>query len=218
MSKRKKKEKFNINEFLKCNNAIFNYIYDNRGLKRGIVLATRTPLKGKCKIGWALFDEYDKNHELKCKTLSKLRDIPVIMEKINDIKDIAYELSHSEELQGIRENRNLFISIMQDARYLEDVSLNSTEEYFYLDNASDMEKLFKSALERANHDSWNYYCAKGTTLSKSDLRSDYIKIESSYNEGNKEVVRYFTSKDSNLCNSIRKAIRKIEHRAWKYFR
>lgn len=210
-----KKEKFNVEEFLRESKAIFNYIYDNRGLKVGIVLAMKTPLKGKCKIGWALFEE---NRDINCKVLSKLRDIPAIMKRINDIKDHIFTLSFAEESQGIKENRKEFISLMQEVKSLEDIDLNSPDVYYYLESASDMKDVFISAKERANHDSWNYYCAKGTALSKTDLRTELIKIKTSYKDGDEEVHSYYTSGDTELCKAIRKAVRKMEHRAYKYFK
>ena len=59
MSK-KKRERFNIEKFLTDNKAIFNYIYDKNDLKQGIVIAFPSELKGRCKIGWALFTEVSK--------------------------------------------------------------------------------------------------------------------------------------------------------------
>lgn len=210
-----KKEKFNVEKFLKESNAIFNYIYDNRGFKVGIVLAMKTPLKGKCKIGWALFEE---NRDINCKVLSKLRDIPALMKRINDIKDHIFTLSFAEESQGIKENRKEFVSLMQEVKSLEDIDLNSSDVYYYLENASDMKDIFISAKERANHDSWNYYCAKGTDLSETDLRTDVIKIKTPYEDEYEETHYYYTSSDTELCKAIRKAVRKMEHRAWRYFR
>lgn len=211
-----KKEKFNIEKFLEESNAIFNYIYDNRGFKVGIVLAMKTPLKGKCKIGWALFEEVQ---ERSCKELSKLRDIPSTMKKINDIKDKIYTLCSTVESKGNKENRREFISLMQEVKSLEDINLNSTEKYYYIDNASDMESIFFSAKERANHDSWNYYCAKGTDLSGTDLRRDRIEISvNSISTINSNSPMNYTSRDTELCKAIRKAVRKMEYRAYRYFK
>lgn len=212
------KEKFDIEGFLKEHKAIFNYIYDDRGLKRGIVLAMKTPLKGKCKIGWALFDE---NSNIDCKVLSKLRDIPEIMRKLNSIKDSVYKLTEREEAKGNKEDRKDLISILQEVRSLEDTKLGEIDTYTFPTDPKDVENLFLSAVSRANHDSWNYYCAKGTDLSKTDLREGVISIQKLKDEkldGVYCLYHYCNSDSKELCKNIRKAIRKMEHRAWKYFK
>ena len=83
MSK-KKKERFNIKEFLTNNKAIFNYIYDKNDLKQGIVIAFPSELKGRCKIGWALFTEVS-NEEKEIFTGEQLVDLA--MKELNNWVD-----------------------------------------------------------------------------------------------------------------------------------
>ena len=96
MSK-KKRERFNIEEFLKNNNAIFNYIYDKNYLKLGIVIAFPSELKGRCKIGWALFEEACKEE----KEISKFRDLPIIRNKLTKIKNDLYNILDTEDKNTI---------------------------------------------------------------------------------------------------------------------
>lgn len=205
MSK-KKKERFNIEEFLKNNKAIFNYIYDKNDLKQGIVVAFPSELKGRCKIGWALFDEVCQEE----KEVSKFRDLPRIRNKLNEIKNALYNILDTEDKNSFE--RKVWISLIQDIRSLEDFDLGETVLYYYPISASEWENLFNLAKSRANYDGWNYYCAKGTSLEKTDLRNNYI------NTLNTENTYGIVTRDIDKSTCIRKAIRKMEYRAWKYFK
>ena len=202
----KKKENFDIEGFLKGNNAIFNYIYDKTGVKQGIVMAFPSELKGKCKLGWALFGEVCKDE----KPISKFRDLPILRDKINGIKSSLYDILDTEDKNSIA--RQKWISLVQEVRSLEDFDLGQEDSYYYPTKAKEWENLFNLAKSRANYDGWNYYCAKGTTLDKTDLRKDYI-----YTSNTENTYGIVTS-DSERSASIRKAIRKMEYRAWNYFK
>ena len=205
MSK-KKRERFNIEEFLKNNNAIFNYIYDKNYLKQGIVIAFPSELKGRCKIGWALFTEACKEE----KEISKFRDLPIIRNKLTEIKNTLYNILDTEDKNTIE--RKEWISLIQNIRSLEGFDLGENALYYYPVNASEWESLFNLAKSRANYDGWNYYCAKGTTLERTDLRNNYISTL------NTENTYGVIASDINTSAYIRKAVRKMEYRAWKYFK
>lgn len=202
----KKKEKFNIEGFLKDNNAIFNYLYDKNRVKQGIVMAFPSELKGKCKIGWALFGEVCRDE----KFISKFRDLPILMEKLNEIKSSLYDILDTEDKNSIA--RQKWISLVQEVRSLEDFDLGQEDSYYYPTKANEWENLFNLAKSRANYDGWNYYCAKGTTLERTDLRRNYICTLSTENTCG------LVQSNSEKSASIRKAIRKMEYRAWKYFK
>ena len=207
MSK-KKKERFNIKEFLTNNKAIFNYIYDKNDLKQGIVIAFPSELKGRCKIGWALFTEVS-NEE---KEISKFRDLPIIRNKLTEIKNALYNILDTEDKNIIE--RKEWISLIQNIRSLEDFDLGEIDLYCYPVNASEWESLFNLAKSRDNYDGWNYYCAKGTSLEKTDLRNNYINTLNTDTENTYGIV----TRDIDKSACIRKAIRKMEYRAWKYFK
>ena len=205
MSK-KKRERFNIEEFLKNNNAIFNYIYDKNYLKQGIVIAFPSELKGRCKIGWALFTEACTEE----KEISKFRDLPIIRNKLTEIKNTLYNILDTEDKNTIE--RKEWISLIQNIRSLEDFDLGEKNYSYYPVKASEWENLFNLAKSRANYDGWNYYCAKGTTLERTDLRNNYISTLNTEN-----TYGVFAS-DINTSAGIRKAVRKMEYRAWRYFK
>ena len=205
MSK-KKRERFNIEEFLKNNNAIFNYIYDKNYLKQGIVIAFPSELKGRCKIGWALFTEVCKEE----KEISKFRDLPIIRNKLTKIKNDLYNILDTEDKNTIE--RKEWISLIQDIHSLEDFDLGEKNYSYYPVKASEWENLFNLAKSRANYDGWNYYCAKGTTLERTDLRNDLISTL------NTENTYGVVTSDIDKSAGIRKAVRKMEYRAWKYFK
>ena len=205
MSK-KKRERFNIEEFLKNNNAIFNYIYDKNYLKQGIVIAFPSELKGRCKIGWALFTEVCKEE----KEISKFRDLPIIRNKLTEIKNTLYNILDTEDKNTIE--RKEWISLIQDIHSLEDFDLGEKNYSYYPVKASEWENLFNLAKSRANYDGWNYYCAKGTTLERTDLRNDLISTL------NTENTYGVVTSDIDKSAGIRKAVRKMEYRAWKYFK
>ena len=202
----KKKEKFDIEGFLKENNAIFNYLYDKNRVKQGIVIAFPSELKGKCKIGWALFGEVCKDE----KPISKFRDLPILMDKLNEIKSSLYDILDTEDKNSIA--RQKWISLVQEVRSLEDFDLGQEDLYYYPTKAKEWENIFNLAKSRANYDGWNYYCAKGTTLERTDLRRNYICTLSTENTCG------LVQSNSEKSASIRKAIRKMEYRAWKYFK
>lgn len=205
MSK-KKRERFNIEEFLKNNKAIFNYIYDKNYLKQGIVIAFPSELKGRCKIGWALFTEVCKEE----KEISKFRDLPIIRNKLTKIKNDLYNILDTEDKNTIE--RKEWISLIQDIHSLEDFDLGEKNYSYYPVKASEWENLFNLAKSRANYDGWNYYCAKGTTLERTDLRNNYISTL------NTENTYGVVTSDIDKSAGIRKAVRKMEYRAWKYFK
>lgn len=205
MSK-KKRERFNIEEFLKNNKAIFNYIYDKNYLKLGIVIAFPSELKGRCKIGWALFTEVCKEE----KEISKFRDLPIIRNKLTKIKNDLYNILDTEDKNTIE--RKEWISLIQNIHSLEDFDLGEKNYSYYPVKASEWENLFNLAKSRANYDGWNYYCAKGTTLERTDLRNDLISTL------NTENTYGVVTSDIDKSASIRKAVRKMEYRAWKYFK
>ena len=205
MSK-KKRERFNIEEFLKNNNAIFNYIYDKNYLKQGIVIAFPSELKGRCKIGWALFTEVCKEE----KEISKFRDLPIIRNKLTEIKNTLYNILDTEDKNTIE--RKEWISLIQSIHSLEDFDLGEKNYSYYPVKASEWENLFNLAKSRANYDGWNYYCAKGTTLERTDLRNNYISTL------NTENTYGVVTSDIDKSAGIRKAVRKMEYRAWKYFK
>ena len=202
----KKKEKFDIEGFLKENNAIFNYLYDKNRVKQGIVIAFPSELKGKCKIGWALFGEVCKDE----KPISKFRDLPILMDKLNEIKSSLYDILDTEDKNSIA--RQKWISLVQEVRSLEDFDLGQEDLYYYPTKAKEWENIFNLAKSRANYDGWNYYCAKGTTLERTDLRRNYICTLSTENTCG------LVQSNSEKSASIRKAIRKMEYRAWNYFK
>ena len=205
MSK-KKRERFNIEEFLKNNKAIFNYIYDKNYLKQGIVIAFPSELKGRCKIGWALFTEVCKEE----KEISKFRDLPIIRNKLTEIKNTLYNILDTEDKNTIE--RKEWISLIQNIHSLEDFDLGEKNYSYYPVKASEWENLFNLAKSRANYDGWNYYCAKGTTLEETDLRNNYISTL------NTENTYGVVTSDIDKSAGIRKAVRKMEYRAWKYFK
>lgn len=202
----KKREKFDIEGFLKENNAIFNYIYDKNQVKQGIVIAFPSELIGKCKIGWALFGEVC----LEEKPMSKFRDLPILKDKFNSMKSSIYDILDTKDKNTVE--RGKWLSLIQEIRSLEDFDLIQEDIYYYPIKATEWKSLFNLAKSRANYDSWNYYCAKGTTLEKTDLRNDYISTTCTKNTCG------FILSNSEKIACIRKAIRKMEYRAWKYFK
>ena len=205
MSK-KKRERFNIEKFLTDNKAIFNYIYDKNDLKLGIVIAFPSELKGRCKIGWALFEEACKEE----KEISKFRDLPIIRNKLTEIKKALYKILDTEDKDTIE--RKEWISLIQNIYSLEDFDLGEKNSYYYPVNASEWENLFNLAKSRACYDGWNYYCAKGTSLERTNLRNNYI------NTTNTENTYGIVTRDIDKSAGIRKAVRKMEYRAWRYFK
>ena len=78
------KSETNIGKFLKENKAIFNYIYDSRGLRIGVILAKKGDYIGHNLIGWALFDEIEYPSWTQ---FIGIKDLPIYKDLINAVKE-----------------------------------------------------------------------------------------------------------------------------------
>ena len=83
--------------------------------------------------------------------------------------------------------------------------------YYYVDKGDVLDTI-KRALEKANYDSWNYYCLKHEDH---DLRNNIVDT---YDTGFGETERKRGKELPVLANNLRKTIRKMEFRAWRYFK
>ena len=100
----------NIGEFLKKNKAIFNYIYDSRGFRIGVVLAKKGDYLSHNLVGWALFQEVDTAcwvQAVKIKTLPSYKELTETLERsINN--SLGYTEKKDSKALEILENAGLF--------------------------------------------------------------------------------------------------------------
>ena len=211
------KSEINIGEFLKENKAIFNYIYDSRGFRIGVVLAKKGDYIGHNLIGWALFNEIEYPSWTQ---FVGIKDLPVYKDLIESVKDsINKSLAKDSDSLEILEDTGVFkiyeaFKVFNKA--IRDTSVFSEDgdrdvPACYIVNKEDILEALKKALEKANYDSWNYYCLKHEGH---DLRNDIV--DTNYIDGYKQCTS--GRELPILANNIRKAVRKMEFRAWRYFK
>ena len=173
------KSETNIGKFLKENKAIFNYIYDSRGLRIGVILAKKGDYIGHNLIGWALFDEIEYPSWTQ---FIGIKDLPIYKDLINAVKEsinrsvvkdsASLKILEDSGLFKIYEAFNVFNKAMKDTSvFSEDGDRNVPA--FYIVSKEDILEALKKALEKANYDSWNYYCLKHEEhdLRKEDRKS-----------------------------------------------
>ena len=216
------KSETNIGKFLKENKAIFNYIYDSRGFKIGVVVAKKGDYIGHNQIGWALFDEIEFPSWTQ---LVRLKDTPIyknMMEAFKESVNVGIDCLKAKDTTSANVLKDTKVLELYDAirafdKAIEDTSIYSEDgdrdvpAYYYVDKG-DILYTIKRALEKANYDSWNYYCLKHEDH---DLRNGIVDT---YDNGFGEIERNRGKELPILANNIRKAIRKMEFRAWRYFK
>ena len=211
------KSEINIGEFLKENKAIFNYIYDSRGFRIGVILAKKGDYIGHNLIGWALFNEIEYPSWTQ---FVGIKDLPVYKDLIESVKDsINKSLAKDSDSLEILEDTGVFkiyeaFKVFNKA--IRDTSVFSEDgdrdvPACYIVNKEDILEALKKALEKANYDSWNYYCLKHEGH---DLRNNIV--DTYYIDGYKQCTS--GRELPILANNIRKAVRKMEFRAWRYFK
>ena len=211
------KSEINIGEFLKENKAIFNYIYDSRGFRIGVVLSKKGDYIGHNLIGWALFNEIEYPSWTQ---FVGIKDLPVYKDLIESVKDsINKSLAKDSDSLEILEDTGVFkiyeaFKVFNKA--IRDTSVFSEDgdrdvPACYIVNKEDILEALNKALEKANYDSWNYYCLKHEGH---DLRNDIV--DTNYIDGYKQCTS--GRELPILANNIRKAVRKMEFRAWRYFK
>lgn len=93
---------------------------------------------------------------------------------------------------------------------------------YIINNKELRKKVLDLALSRSNYDSWNYYCDKESEiLEDCNLRRGVITtgedtVPMVYNSGTKKQKNKYY--DFDRACIIRQAVRKIERRAYKYFK
>lgn len=216
------KSETNIGKFLKENKAIFNYIYDSRGFKIGVVVAKKGDYIGHNQIGWALFDEIEFPSWTQ---LVRLKDTPIykdMMEAFKESVNIGIDCLKAKDTTSANVLKDTKVLELYDAirafdKAIQDTSIYSEDgdrdvpAYYYVDKGDVLDTI-KRALEKANYDSWNYYCLKHEDH---DLRNDIVDT---YDTGFGETERKRGKELPVLANNLRKAIRKMEFRAWRYFK
>lgn len=222
------KSEINIGEFLKENKAIFSYIYNNMGFRIGVVVAKKGEMKGHNAIGWALFNEVSTS--VPAKTITA-KDIPAY-EKLRDSIKNSLSLASNLGEEGLKTLTSVSLFDVYSAlnTFMEALGSNpilikneSTSAplcympYTYkIVSKEDVFNTIKLALEKANCDSWNYYCPK---REGHDLREDIVRVHSRVDMDDKNSsVIVLGDKMPILANILRKAIRKMEYRAWRYFK
>lgn len=215
------KSETNIGELLKENNAIFNYIYNSLGYRMGVVVAKKGNKKGYNPIGWALFNEInsiDYSTQIKLKSTptyqrmtkafkQSISKIPSLEEKDMElIKDLGFFECYDALSDFLKMNSELYSIV--ESKYI---------AYKFSVTHKGTVEAIKLALSRANNNSWNYYSPKG---SGHDLRNNIVNLSTFRTCAwlSNEIRNPTKPNSPKLANMLRKSIRKMEYRAWRYFK
>lgn len=213
------KSETNIRELLNKNNAIFNYIYDNRGFRIGVVVAQKGKLKGHNAIGWALFQELPS---VESSLFVNITSTPIYKEMEKALKESlssALDLNCSKDTEVLDKIKffDMCKSLESFLKGVQSIDIPSEDDNVLFSAKYDVTKkdimdTIKLALSKVNYDSWNYY----SPLNKGhDLREGIINLSK---VEDKESLVLMGTKMPILTNSLRKAIKKMEYRAWRYFK
>lgn len=211
-----KKNKIHVGEILKKHNALFNYIKDPYGFRIGVVVMMAGPDRDTPKVGWALFDETGfKQYGRRTDTL---QEIPVADSLLDDILLKTCEIFNKHRDPNEQTDPSM-LDIYNDVETLRKLRVGSPETRgFHNDSLTGKGKadLVSLAIKRANTDRDNYFAYKSENPND---RCDQSEVEWDLNwvpinrPDDSLIV-----KSQILAQTIKKAVREAEYRAWRYFK
>lgn len=211
-----RKNKIHIGEILKAHNALFSYIKDPYGFRIGVVVMMKGQNRDNPKVGWALFDE--TNNKQYGKRINTLKEIPVADEHLNNILERAVEIFKLIPDTDNKENPSM-LGIYNEVQALKRMKLGSPElRGFHNDalTAKGKADLISLAITRANTNRENYFACTSVIpgdrcdQSEVDWKLNWIPI----NRPDDSLI----IKSPILAQTIKKAVREAEYRAWRYFK
>lgn len=211
-----KKNKIHVGEILKKHNALFNYIKDPYGFRIGVVVMMAGPDRDTPKVGWALFDETGfKQYGRRTDTL---HEIPVAKDLLDDILLKTCEVFNKHRDPDEQTDPSM-LDIYNDVETLRNLKVGSPETRgFHNDSITSKGKadLVSLAIKRANMDRDNYFACKSENPND---RCDQSEVEWDLNwipinrPDDSLIV-----KSQILTQTIKRAVREAEYRAWRYFK
>ena len=211
-----KKKKINIGNILSKHGAIFNYITDPYGFRVGVVVMMKGETRDNPRVGWALFRETP--YRVYGNNIRTLEGIPVANDLIEDILlrtcrsfNKHNDLSSPEMIEIYRDAtalRNLKIGHVEGVGFFNDVLTNKGKA-----------DLLSLAIRRANTNRDRYFAYVPDNTDDFDSRENQIGADWGYNEipindPDDPYVVYSPV----LTQTIKKAVREAEYRAWRYFK
>lgn len=173
-------ENVNLQQRLKKDNTLMEYIRDSLGTKIGIIISTKGPNRNTPQIGWVLFRNIIGVKERTYKTLKSLNNIYA------------------------RLGFASIISINYDTyKFINSIKINYTT--YIIPNKT---IIYDTAVKNLSTDRSNWFVGKeeGDNLLNNNIKVNLNNGETTY------------IKDEIYANHIRKSIRAMEYRAWKYFK
>lgn len=178
-----------IGDLLNKNKGILNYIYDPCGNKIGVVVAKKGLNRNNPQIGWALFCEVNY-YNIHIDAFSKFKEGKYIINN-HITKNSAIQKIYNNLLSDILKNIN---------------DLKISYDIYRPQNKADVVALAFTRLN-TNRDRFFVSDSEQGNQSKTDLMKNIIQKSDNG-----------IDMDATESNYIRKAVRAMEYRAWKYFK
>jgi len=213
-----KKKKVKVGEILKKHNALFNYIKDPYGFRVGIVVMMKGETRDTPRIGWALFKETP--YRQYGKDIKTLECVPSANNLLNDILFKIREFIFRCEIPDGYKAPEIF-DIYDDVKALGKTKISHIEgPGFFNDVLEDRGKadLLSLAIRRANTDRGNYFACLSRNYDR-ESRENQISVDWDYNE---IPINFpdepYIMHSPILAQTIKKAVKEAEYRAWRYFK
>ena len=217
------------------NSFIFNYIIDDLGFKIGVVVAQKREEDVAPYIGWALFSEISEDPNV---SIESFYEIPKFQEYLTS--QCAATMSKHRPIYNI-------ISDLKNYNYYDDTLLHrDAYQVYHIPSKYYRDYVLNIALSRAipynDENRNNYFCPYECNADKSydgdgkqwtkgrilfsyepshatNLMQERVELKRLSNMGELNFNRAMENNYyERICVLIRHAIRKMEFRAWKYYK
>lgn len=210
-----------LNEPHKKNDYIFEYIEDDEANRIGVIVAQKYKDAKIPNIGWALMSEIANNPNY---VVEKAEDIPLLNEYLNMLDGIVNNFKDEHFDKGSLKAYENILTEIRGFKFANGPDAPSLPCKYVINDKADRDLLLDMALARAIPVSevhrHNFYTPKGIEkikkigigdldLDRTDIRENNLCLKSKY-LGNKYVTE--------TCNCIRRAVRRMDFRAWRYYK
>lgn len=210
-----------LNEPHKKNDYIFEYIEDDEANRIGVIVAQKYKDAKIPNIGWALMSEIADNPNY---VVERTEDIPLLNEYFNMLDGIVNNFKDEHFDKGSLEAYENILTEIRKFKFTNGPDAPSLPCKYVINDKADRDLLLDIALARAIPVSevrrHNFYTPKGIEkikkigigdldLDRTDIRENNLFLKSKY-LGNKYVTE--------TCNCIRRAVRRMDFRAWRYYK
>lgn len=210
-----------LNEPHKRNDYIFEYIEDDEANRIGVIVAQKYKDAKTPNIGWALMSEIADTPNY---VIEKPEDIPLLNEYINMLDGVVNNFKEEYFDSGDLEAYEDILKAIKTFKLVNSPEAPNLPCRYIIGDRADRDLLLDIALARAipvnEENRKNFYVPTGSERVKkirigdldlefTDIRNNNLNLKSKCLE--KKYV-------DETCNSIRRAVRRMDFRAWRYYK